>query len=60
MFVHFDSNRHVQCDDCGDPNTLMHVSMKRSDRSMDLCATCFKAFALAISYGSEKLRFFKN
>jgi len=56
MFVHFDSSKRVRCDDCGDPTTVMHLSLRRCGRSLRLCTRCFRAMALAISHGSRKLR----
>jgi ribosomal protein S14 len=60
MFIHFDSNKGSVCDDCGNPGSIMHMLVNRSACSVSLCATCFRALALAVTYGSEKLRFFKG
>ena len=55
MFIHFDSYKGAGCDDCGNPRTIMHMSVKRLDRSVNLCIACFWALAQAIRHASNKL-----
>jgi hypothetical protein len=40
MFIHFDSSDGEQCDNCGTPHTIMHMSTGHRDRSINLCLGC--------------------
>ena len=56
MFIHFDSNKGAECDNCGNRGTIMHMSVMRVDQTVNLCIVCFGAVAQAFSRASEKLR----
>ena len=56
MFIHFDSDKGAECDNCGTPGTIMHMSVVRVDQSVNLCRVCFGAMAQAFSRASEKLK----
>jgi len=56
MFIHFDSNKVAECDNCGNRGTIMHMSVMRVDHTVNLCIVCFGAVAQAFSRASEKLR----
>ena len=56
MFIHFDSNKVAECDNCGNRGTIMHMSVMRVDQTVSLCIVCFGAVAQAFSRASEKLR----
>ncbi len=56
MFIHFDSDKGAECDNCGSPGTIMHLSMVRIDQTVNLCIVCFGSLAQAFSRASEKLR----
>ena len=56
MFIHFDSDKGADCDNCGTPGTIMHLSMVRVDQTVNLCLVCFGALAQAFNRASEKLR----
>lgn len=55
MFLHFDSDPDGICDNCENTTTIAHMSVKRWERSMNLCIPCFMALAKAISQASQKL-----
>jgi hypothetical protein len=55
MFIHFNSDT-AECDNCGTTSTVMHMSIKRFERSVHLCIGCFGALAHAIGHASRKLR----
>jgi hypothetical protein len=54
MFIHFDSSDGEECDNCGTPHTIMHMST--GDRSVNLCLGCFSALAQVLGHASKKLR----
>ena len=56
MFIHFDSDKAASCDDCGNPSSVMHMSVSRSTHSVNLCVACFRALAMAVTHASPKLR----
>ena len=56
MFIHFDSYKGTQCDNCGTPRTIMHMSMEHLGCSVNLCVVCFGALAQALTHASKKLR----
>jgi hypothetical protein len=56
MFIHFDTNKGAECDNCGTRGTIMHMSVLRVDQTVSLCIVCFGAVAQAFSRASEKLR----
>jgi hypothetical protein len=55
MFIHFYADREVRCDDCGNLHSMMHMSLKLSDRSVNLCVPCFRALTKALSRAARKL-----
>ena len=55
MFIHFDSDKAAECDNCGKRGTIMHMSIMRVDQTVNLCIVCFEALAQAISHASQKL-----
>jgi len=56
MLIHFSAVKEAKCDDCGISPTIMHMSIRSSDRSVNLCVACFKALANALMQASRKLR----
>ena len=54
MFIHFNSDKGA-CDDCGNPRTIMHMSVMHADRSVNLCRACFWALAEAMRHASKKI-----
>jgi hypothetical protein len=56
MFIHFDLERGVRCDDCGSLGTVMCLLTGHSDRSLNLCTACCKALAQTLSHSLRKLR----
>jgi hypothetical protein len=56
MFINFDSIKGTGCDDCGNPGSIMHMSGKRSECSVNLCIACFRALVQAFGQASSKLR----
>jgi hypothetical protein len=36
MFIHFNSDT-AECDNCGTPSTIMHMSIEQFERSVHLC-----------------------
>jgi len=56
MFIHFDSDKRAECDNCGTPGTIMHMTVLRVDHTVNLCLICFGTLAQAFSRASEKLR----
>jgi ribosomal protein S14 len=54
MFIHFNSDKGA-CDDCGNPHTIMHMSVMHLDRSVNLCKACFRALAQAMGHASKKI-----
>lgn len=56
MLIHFDSDKGAECDNCGTRGTIMHMSVVRTDHTVNLCIVCFGALAQAFSRASEKLR----
>jgi hypothetical protein len=57
MFIHFDSDKGAECDNCGTRGTIMHMSVQRVDQTVHLCVICFGAMAQALSLASEKIKF---
>jgi hypothetical protein len=55
MFIHFNSDT-AECDNCGTPSTIMHMSIEQFERSVHLCIGCFGTLAHAIGHASKKLR----
>jgi ribosomal protein S14 len=55
MFIHFNSDKGA-CDDCGNPHTIMHMSVMHLDRSVNLCRACFWALAQAMGHASKKIK----
>ena len=55
MFVHFTLDKGVECDDCGNSSTIMHMSMEHFDRSVHLCTACFWTLARTMSHASQKI-----
>ncbi len=55
MFIHFDSDKAAQCDNCGERGTIMHMSVVRVDHTVNLCLACFGAVAQVFMRASEKL-----
>ena len=49
MFIHFDTNKGAECDNCGTRGTIMHMSVLRVDQTVSLCIVCFGAVAQAFS-----------
>ena len=56
MFIHFDRDKAAECDNCGALGTIMHLSISRSEASLNLCVTCFGAMARAFQNATQKLR----
>jgi hypothetical protein len=56
MFIHFDSDKGAECDNCGTRGTIMHMSVVRMDQTVSFCIVCFAALAQAFSRASEKLK----
>jgi hypothetical protein len=56
MFINFDPIKGRGCDDCGSAGSIMHMSVKRSESSVNLCMACFRALALAVGHASSKMR----
>jgi hypothetical protein len=56
MLINFDSIKGTGCDDCGNPGSIMHILVKRSECSVNLCMACFRALAVAVGHASSKLR----
>jgi hypothetical protein len=56
MFIHFNSDKGVVCDNCGTTSTIMHMSIELFERSLHLCIGCFGTLAHAIGHASKKLR----
>jgi hypothetical protein len=56
MFIHFDSSVGEECDNCGRPHTIMHMSTGHRDRSINLCLGCVSALAQVLGHASKKLR----
>jgi ribosomal protein S14 len=54
MFIHFNTDKGA-CDDCGNPRTIMHMSVMHADRSVNLCRACFWALAEAMRHASKKI-----
>ena len=55
MFIHFDLDKGVECDNCGQRGTIMHLTVMRVDQTVNLCGICFGAVAQAFSRGLAKL-----
>jgi hypothetical protein len=55
MFIHFDSDKGAECDNCGTAGTIMHMSVLRVDQTVSLCIVCFGALAQAICHASKTL-----
>ena len=55
MFIHFNAESGAGCDDCGNPRTIMYMSMRDLDRSINLCIACFGALRKALNQASRKL-----
>jgi len=56
MFIHFDSSDGEECDNCGTPHTIMHMSTGHRDRSVNLCLGCLSALVQVLGHASKKLR----
>ena len=56
MFIQFNSDKGVGCDNCGTAFSVMHMSMEHLERSLHLCIGCFGTLAHAIGHASRKLR----
>jgi hypothetical protein len=56
MFIHFVSSEGVDCDNCGNPSTIMSMLVGRSERSVNLCNLCFRAMFQVLDHASKKLR----
>jgi hypothetical protein len=54
VFIHFESAG--ECDDCGNPRSIVEMVMNRSDRSLKLCVACYWALVQALNYASGKLK----
>ena len=55
MFVHFNLDQGVQCDQCGNSSAIMHLSMEYCDRSVHFCTACFWTLARTMSHASKKI-----
>ena len=55
MLIHFNAESGAGCDDCGNPRTMMHMSMRDLDCSVNLCIACFGALRKALNQASRKL-----
>jgi hypothetical protein len=60
MFIHFNSDEGEECDNCGTPHTIMHMSMEYQSSSVNLCLGCLSALSLALGHASKKLRLQEN
>jgi len=56
MFINFDPDKQAYCDNCGVLGTVMHLLVLRSEHSLNLCASCFGAMALAFGHAARKLK----
>ena len=56
MFVHFNTEKNAKCDNCCNPSTIMHMSVKPWNRSINFCVVCFWALAQAMNHASKKIR----
>ena len=56
MFIHFDSGKSAECDDCGNTHAIMHLMTERSERSLTLCINCLTALTQALGRASKKLK----
>lgn len=56
MLIHFDVDKSGECDNCGYPGAMMHMAVLHSERSLNLCSSCFRALALALRHATRKLR----
>jgi hypothetical protein len=54
MFIHFNSEKGA-CDDCGNPRTIMHMSVMHLDRTVNLCMACFWALAQTMGHACKKI-----
>lgn len=54
MLVHFNAES-AECDDCGNPRTIMHMSVRDLDCSVNLCIACFGALRKSLNHASKKL-----
>jgi hypothetical protein len=54
MFIHFNTEKGAECDHCGNPSTIMHMSVKPLDRSINFCVVCFGGLAQAIKHASKR------
>ena len=55
MFLHFNLDKGVACNDCGNSSTIMHMSMEHLDRSVHLCTACFWTLARTVGHASKKI-----
>jgi hypothetical protein len=55
MFIHFNSDPDVSCDNCQRSGTIVHISVERPGHTLNLCAACFRAMFRVFSVASEKL-----
>jgi ribosomal protein S14 len=56
MFIHFDVDKSGECDNCGFAGAMMHIAALHSERSLNLCSSCFRALALALKHATRRLR----
>jgi hypothetical protein len=54
MFVHFNTEKSAKCDNCSNPSTIMHLSVKSWNRSINFCVVCFWALAQAMNHASKR------
>jgi hypothetical protein len=54
MLVHFNAES-AECDNCGNPRTIMHMSVRDLDCSVNLCIACFGALRKTLNQASRKL-----
>jgi hypothetical protein len=55
MFIHFNPDKGEQCDNCGTSRTMMHMSVKQLDRTVNFCVVCFKVLAKVLGQAATKL-----
>jgi hypothetical protein len=55
MLIHFNAESEAGCDDCGNSRTIMHMSVRDLDCSVNLCIACFEALRKALNQASGKL-----
>jgi len=55
VFIHFDSDAHQRCDNCGAYGTVLHLLFEPSGRTLDLCVFCYRALLCALARAAQKL-----